>query len=152
SILDLGCGTGVGGAAFALACGAHPRITGIDRNAWAASEAAWTYAQLGVQGTARTADITKAAVPTSADSAILLAYAVNELDAGVRGVLLDKLIGAMRGGTRLLVVEAIALRDKPWWTEWTRALEREGARADEWRFDAGLPASVRELARRAGLT
>jgi hypothetical protein len=61
-------------------------------------------------------------------------------------------VDAVRGGTRVLVVEAIALRDKPWWPEWTRVLEAEGARADEWRFDADIPVVIRELARRAGLT
>jgi hypothetical protein len=152
TIVDLGCGTGVGGGAWALACAAHPRVKGIDRSAWAAGEATWTYAQLGVHGTARTADMTKTALPASPHSAILLAYAVNELEAASRSTLLAKLVDAIRGGTRLLVVEAIALRDKPWWPEWSRVLEAEGARGDEWRFDADVPASVRERARRAGLT
>jgi SAM-dependent methyltransferase len=152
TILDLGCGTGVGGAAWALACGARPRVTGIDRSAWAVGEAAWTYGQLGVRGTARTADVTNATLPSSPESAVLLAYAVNELDAGARGDLLRKLVDAVRGGTRVLVVEAIALRDKPWWPEWTRVLEAAGARSDEWRFDADISVVTRELARRAGLT
>jgi hypothetical protein len=151
-IRDLGCGTGVGGAAWALACGARPRVSGIDRSAWAVGEAAWTYAQLGVHGIARTADAGKATLPASSESAVLLAYAVNELDAGARAGLLGKVVDAVRGGTGVLVVEAIALRDKPWWPEWTRTLEAEGARADEWRFDADIPGPVRELARRAGLT
>jgi len=143
TIVDLGCGTGVGGAAWALAGGARARITGIDRNAWAAGEANWTYAQLGLHGVAKTADFTKAPLPKSAGSAILLGYAVNELDAGARSSLLPKLLAAVRGGTPVLLVEAIALRDKPWWPEWTRAFEAEGARADEWRFDADIPASIR---------
>jgi Methyltransferase domain len=151
-IVDLGCGTGVGGAAWALAWGARPRVTGTDRSAWAVAEANWTYGQLGVHGTARTADITKAALPNSTQSAVLLAYAVNELDAAARSHLLTKLAGAMRGGTRVLVVEAIAVRDKPWWPEWARVLEAEGAQAAEWRFDADIPGALRELARRAGLT
>src|SRR5829696_1749494 len=41
TILDLGCGTGVGGAAWALACGGVPQIRGVDRNAWAVAEANW---------------------------------------------------------------------------------------------------------------
>jgi hypothetical protein len=82
----------------------------------------------------------------------LLAYAVNELDTGGRATLLRKLVEAVRAGTRVLIVEAIALRDKPWWPEWTRTLAAEGARADEWRFDSEVPDVVRELARRAGLT
>jgi len=152
TILDFGCGTGAGGAAWALACGARPRVTGIDRNPWAVGEAAWTYAQLGVRGTARTADITKATMPSASESAVLLAYAVNELDTGGRSTLLRKLAEGVRSGSRVLIVEAIALRDKPWWPEWTRTLAAEGARADEWRFDSDVPDLVRELARRAGLT
>jgi len=152
AILDLGCGTGVGGAAWALACGTRPRVTGIDRSPWAAGEAAWTYAQLGIHGSARTADALKVVLPRASASAVLLAYAVNELDTGGRANLLEKLVDAVRAGTRVLIVEAIALRDKPWWPEWTRALAAEGARADEWRFDSDVPDLVRELARRAGLT
>jgi len=152
AILDLGCGTGVGGAAWALACGARSRVTGIDRNPWAVGEAAWTYAQLGIHGTARTSDALKATIPKQPESAVLLAYAVNELDMDGRASLLTKLVASMRGGTRVLIVEAIALRDKPWWPEWTRTLAAEGARADEWRFDSDVPDLVRELARRAGLT
>src|SRR5205809_4603544 len=53
---DIGCGTGVGGAAWALAAGTGARIAGIDRSAWAVSEANWTYRQLGVSGAARTGD------------------------------------------------------------------------------------------------
>jgi methyltransferase family protein len=151
AIVDLGCGTGVSGAAWALACGAHTRVTGIDRSSWAVGEAKWTYAQLGVHGTAKTGDITRTPMPASPQSAVLLGYAVNELDGTARSNLLTKLVGAVRAGTRMLVVEAIALRDKPWWSEWTRVLEPEGARQHEWRFDADIPPSIRELGRRAGL-
>ena len=152
AIVDLGCGTGVGGAAWTLACDGRPRIGGIDRSPWAVAEANWTYAQLGVRGTAKTADVTKATLPGSGDAAVLLAYAVNELDTGARSDLLRKLVAAMRAGTRVLIVEAIALRDKPWWPEWTKVLGSEGAHDAEWRFPADVPAPVRELARRAGLT
>ena len=151
AIVDLGCGTGVGAAAWALACGARPRITGIDRSSWAVAEANWTYAELGLSGRAKASEVTKVALPRDAGSAILVAYAVNELNASARSTLLMKLVDAVRAGTQVLVVEAIALRDKPWWTEWARALEAAGANAREWRFDADIPAPVRELARRAGL-
>jgi hypothetical protein len=151
NIADLGCGTGVGGAAWALACSRRPRVAGVDRSAWAVQEANWTYHELGVNGRARTADL-NSPVPPAGSSAILMAYAVNELDAKSRSTLLVQLVEALRRGTRLLVVEAIALRDKPWWPAWTRVLEAEGARAAEWRFDAEIPASTREFARRAGLT
>ena len=40
SLLDLGCGTGASGAAWAAACAKRPRVTGIDRHPWALGEAA----------------------------------------------------------------------------------------------------------------
>src|SRR5882762_8603266 len=54
TIADLGCGTGVGGAAWAAACTTvtPPVIAGIDRNTWAVQEANWTYRTLGLRGQA----------------------------------------------------------------------------------------------------
>ena len=50
-VLDLGCGTGAAGAAWALQCAAG-RISGFDRHPWAVAEANWTYRVLGLQGRA----------------------------------------------------------------------------------------------------
>jgi methylase of polypeptide subunit release factors len=44
SIVDIGCGTGAAGAAWALEAGAVP-VVGIDRHPWAVAEARWTYKQ-----------------------------------------------------------------------------------------------------------
>jgi SAM-dependent methyltransferase len=151
TIVDLGCGTGVGGAAWARACGASPRVSGIDRSAWAVGEANWTYRELGVNGHAKTGDALTD-FPRAAGTAILLAHCVNELAVDARNRLLNQLIDAIREDSRVLIVEAIAIRDKPWWPEWSRVLEAEGARADEWRFQVDIPPPIRELARRAGLT
>src|SRR5918993_412452 len=46
AILDLGCGTGVAGAAWALCAGRSPFVTGVDRHPWAVEEARWTYRTL----------------------------------------------------------------------------------------------------------
>jgi len=152
AILDLGCGTGVGGAAWALACEEVPQIRGVDRNGWAVSEANWTYSQLGLRGRARTGDAVRDLSGTrSSDHPILLAYTVNELPDAPRAALLEKLVEATRKGTPLLLVEPIARRDKAWWPEWTARLGAEGVRADEWRFPASLPASLRLIAKGAGL-
>src|SRR4029077_351548 len=43
-VQDVGCGTGSAGAAWALESGAVS-IRGFDANAWAVTEARWTYAQ-----------------------------------------------------------------------------------------------------------
>jgi Methyltransferase small domain len=153
SIADLGCGTGVGGAAWARACERRPFVNGIDRNAWAVQEAVITYRELSVSGRARTGDIVRnypsGGSPRS--SAILLAYAVNELSHEARTALLPKVVASARAGAPLLVVEPIATRDKAWWPEWAGRLVNEGARADEWRFPPTLPASLRQIARGAGL-
>jgi hypothetical protein len=152
AITDLGCGTGVGAAAWALACATTPSIGGIDRSAWAVDEANWTYQQLDVRGRARSGDIV-GNYPTTGrrDSAILLAYAVNELPDAARSPLLDRIAASMTSGATVLIVEAIAKRDKQWWPEWAERLSAVGARVDEWRFPAALPPILREIARGAGL-
>ena len=48
-------------------------------------------------------------------------------------------------------MEPIARGAAPWWSEWARALEKAGGRADEWRLAAGLPERLRLLDRAAGL-
>ena len=58
-ITDLGCGTGVAGAAWALEAGSRPRVTGIDRHPWAVDEARWTYRVLGLDGNAHRGDVTR---------------------------------------------------------------------------------------------
>ena len=57
SIVDLGCGTGAGGAAWAIATGSTATITGIDRHPWAVVEARWTLAQLGLKGHVKPAGV-----------------------------------------------------------------------------------------------
>ncbi|HET7695405.1 MAG TPA: methyltransferase [Vicinamibacterales bacterium] len=151
AILDLGCGTGVGGAAWALACHRPPRIRGIDRNAWAVAEANWTYNQLGLRGRAAIGDVLEDAASAKAPAPpILLAYAVNELPDRQRTALLERLADA-RARRSFLIVESIARRDKAWWPEWTDRLAGAGARADEWRFSANLPPAIAQIARSAGL-
>jgi len=152
TIHDLGCGTGVGGAAWALACGGRPSIAGIDRSAWAVAEANWTYRQLGLRGSARVGDAVRDfADAAPAGSAILLAYAVNELPEAARSRLLDKVSAAAARGAALLVVEPIAKRDRGWWPEWAARLAPSGVVEREWRFPANLPPLLRQIAKSAGL-
>src|SRR2546423_2025538 len=88
TIVDLGCGTGASGAAWASACDRNPRIIGIDRHPWALAEAAHTYRAFGLSATTRRGDA--ATMKWSADrAAILAAFAVNELPDGSRDGLLD---------------------------------------------------------------
>jgi methyltransferase family protein len=152
TIVDLGCGTGAAGAAWALACKSRPTISAIDRSAWAVAEANWTYRQLGVRGRAKTGDMIRVPLPPRGSAGILLAYAVNELRPEQRSALLDRVARSVRDGTALIVVEPIARRGRDWWDEWVNVLGREGARSDEWRFPADLPPLLRSLADAAGLT
>ena len=154
TILDLGCGTGVGGAAWAMACAGRPAVEGIDRSAWAVAEANWTYQQFGIRGRARAGDLTRfpdSPISRSPDSAILLAYAANEVPDGPRAALLSQIATAMARGAGVLVIEPIAKRDRPWWPEWAAALKNQGAREDEWRFPSSLPPVLKQIAKGAGL-
>ena len=150
-IVDLGCGTGTAGAAWALACERQPSIEGIDRSAWAVQEANWTYKQLGIRGHGTRADVLTVRMPKAPD-ALLLAYTLNELEPDRRARLLDRVAAAARNGLAILIVEPIARRGRDWWTEWTDRLGPAGARADEWRFPAALPARLRGIADAAGLS
>jgi hypothetical protein len=60
-------------------------------------------------------------------------------------------VQATTRGARLLIVEPIARRDRPWWPGWVETLGTAGARHDEWRFQADLPPLLRQIAKSAGL-
>lgn len=149
-VVDLGCGTGAAGAAWALGAGGVP-ISGFDRHPWAVSEAAWTYRTLGLPARTRQADITRVPLRVRRGSGVVLGYAVNELRADARAVLLQRLLEAARRGARILIVEPIARRALPWWDQWAAAFSQKGGRVDEWRFPAWLPGRQASLARSAGL-
>jgi len=148
SVVDLGCGTGAAGAAWALEAGAG--AFGVDRSGWAVEEARWTLARLGVRGTAKKADVAAATLPAP-PAAIVSAFTVNELEDDARRRLLVTLRGAPGRGVHLLIVEPLARRALTWWDEWAAAFAPAGGRQDEWRFEAALPESVAELGRAAGL-
>ena len=150
SIVDLGCGTGVAGAAWALAAGETPRLTGIDRHPWAAEEARWTYRYFRLAGQASVGDLVR--VPrVGRDGAIVAAYALNELSAGARSAVEARLLSAAAAGARVLVVEPIARSVTPWWDDFAARVIAAGGRADEWRFPADLPPMLRLFDKAAGL-
>jgi len=149
-VADLGCGSGVAGAAWALEGQPHPRILGIERHPWAADEARWTFRALGLDGDVRCGDLARVRLPARA-SAVVTAYTANELSDEVRAALLRELIAAHARGARVLVVEPIAKSAAPWWAGWAAAVRSEGGREDEWRFPAELPGITARLGRSAGL-
>ena len=150
SILDMGCGTGAAGAAWALAGGGSPEITGIDRHPWAVEEARWTYKALGLKGRARQGDVARLPVH-GAGSAIVAAYVLNELPEPARTSLEAALADAARRGARVLIIEPISRSITPWWDATASRLARVGGRADEWRFPVDLPPLLRLLDKAAGL-
>jgi hypothetical protein len=151
TIVDLGCGTGAAGAAWAMALGGRPRLLGIDRHQWAVAEAGWTYRRFGLRGRVEQADVLRAPLP-SRRTGIVAGWLANEIPDDGRSALLGRLLAARQRGATLLIVEPIARAVSPWWHRWAEIVEREGGRADQWRFRVPLPDIVRKLDRAAGLS
>jgi hypothetical protein len=150
TVVDLGCGTGAAGAAWALACDTTPRVLGIDRHPWAVDEARWTYAQFRVSGQTRLGDVTRFRPPRG-NIAIVAAYVLNELSDEARAVAVDTLLRAASDGARVLVLEPIARAVTPWWRDVQQRVEDSGGRADEWDLSVERPAIVAKLDAAAGL-
>jgi hypothetical protein len=150
SVLDIGCGTGAAGAAWAAACGRLPSVTGIDRHPWAVDEARWTYRMLDLKGSARQGDVAR--VPRlNRESAVIAAYVLNELAADVRTRVLEQLLAASERGVRVLILEPVARGVAPWWSDAAAQALKAGGRSDQWRFRAHLPALLQTLDKAAGL-
>ena len=149
-VLDVGCGAGAAGAAWAAA--AHPpsQVTGIDAHPWALAEAALTYRMFGLRGDTRRGDAARVQVPRHAD-AVIAGWLVNELNNAARHGVRDQLLRAGERGTHVLVIEPIATRMSPWWPDWAHAFEQVGGRADQWRFRVTLPDLLKQFDRAAGL-
>jgi predicted RNA methylase len=150
TIVDLGCGTGAAGAAWAVTCDRRPRLLGIDRHPWAVDEARWTYRQLRVDGRAKQGDVARFRPPRG-DVAIVAAYVLNELRDDERMGLVNSLLEASSRGARALIVEPIARGVTPWWSDVRMRVEHAGGRADEWDFALDLPPLVATLDKAAGL-
>jgi len=150
TLVDLGCGTGAAGAAWAGAYASPPRILGIDRHPWALTEAAWTYRTLGLDARTRQADAAAAPLPKP-PALVLAAFAMNELPDASREALLERLIVRAGGGDRVLIVEPLAGFVARWWGRWRNTVVAAGGRADEWRVRVELPPIVAKLDRAAGL-
>jgi predicted O-methyltransferase YrrM len=146
-IADLGCGTGVAGAAWALPHSA--RVIGVDNHRWAVDEARWNWRALGLEGRATAGDLLTAARGRLDADALVLAWAVNELDDAARAALLPRVMAFAQDGA-VLILEPLARGAAPWWPSWAEAFTSAGGRADEWKFPADLPPMLRELSQRAG--
>jgi hypothetical protein len=149
-ILDLGCGTGAGGAAWAVAAGGRPRVTGIDRHPWAIEETRWTYRQFQLNGHARQGDAARLPAVVRG-TAVVAAFTMNELPADARAHVEDTLIGQSQHGVRALIIEPIARSITPWWDASAARVRTAGGRVDEWRFPVTLPPLLRLFDKAAGL-
>lgn len=149
-VVDLGCGTGVAGAAIAAHTSPPSRVLAFDTHPWTLDEARFTYRAFGLTADVRRVSVTAVRLPRDA-SIIVAAFVVNELDDGQRGATLTALLEAARRGTSVLIVEPISRRISPWWSEWAAAFEKAGGRADQWHFRIDSPLLVKRLARAAGL-
>ena len=150
SVVDIGCGTGAAGAAFALATGGTAFVKGFDRNAWAVDEARWTYRQLRLQGQTRQADAARLPPLRKGDVAVV-GYTLNELSPDKREAVELQLVAAAAAGAAVLILEPISRSITPWWSVTARRFEAAGGRADEWRFPLDRPPLLALLDRAAGL-
>jgi SAM-dependent methyltransferase len=149
-ILDLGCGTGTAGLAWAAEGSPETVPEGTDRSGWAVQEARWNAGRLGRRARFAQGDLTRTTLHP-APRAILLAFTVNELPAPAQAEMLPRLLKAAREGSRILVIEPLARRALHFWDDWSVQFVAAGGRADEWRFPATLPPTLKLLDKAAGL-
>ena len=168
-VVDLGCGTGVAGAAWAVKC-PSATLLGVDRSGWAVEEAAWTYRTLGLSGRATRGDLVRATESLAGPkpgpayvrqpgpayerqgrpaylraTGVILAWSSNELEAPARSRLLSTLVELGRSGASILIVEPISRRAAPWFDDWAAVITKAGGRQDDWRFDEPRPPSLSRI-------
>lgn len=151
--VDLGCGTGVAGAAIAMSATPPLHVLGIDTHPWTLDEARFTYKSFGLRHDVRRGHAAKTRFPADT-SVVVAAFVVNELTDKDRTKLLQNLTGNQEPGTRnrhVLIVEPISQRISPWWDEWAAAFTKLGGRADVWKARVDTPPIVKRLAKASGL-
>lgn len=152
--VDLGCGTGVAGAAIATSTTPPLKVLGFDTHPWTLDEARFTYKAFGVQADVRRAHAARTRFPAGT-SVIVAAFVVNELNDRDRAVLLEQIRSGSRlpapGSRHVLIIEPISLRISPWWHDWAAAFAAMGGRSDEWKARIDPPPIVKRLAKASGL-
>ena len=151
TILDLGCGTGVCGAAWALGSSSPAHIVGADRSSFALHEARWTYQMLRLKAE------TSRSISQTLDSirrpeGIVLGWTLNELDEEKRDLIGSRLVPWVAKGSRLLVIEPVSKRVAPWWDAWVARFPVGRVSTVERRLRLDLPPKIALLARSAGLS
>lgn len=146
-VVDLGCGTGVAGAAIATSTTPPLRVFGVDTHPWTLDEARFTYKAFGLHADVRRSHAANTRFPNDT-SVVVAAFVVNELKDGERALLLEQIKQSRK---RTLIVEPISQRISPWWEEWAGEFTKLGGRADLWKARIEPPPTVKRLAKAAGL-
>jgi len=156
-LTDLGCGTGVCGAAWAGLHDVPPGLTGIDSHPWALDEARWNWRTLGLRGHAVRGNLVTAAraLLRKTDTAlgttgIMAGWSINELSKTDRADLLTTIDQLMDRGATVAILEPLAREVTPWWDEWAARLERHGIFAGDLKADVDLPAPLADYSDAAG--
>ena len=139
AILDIGCGTGAAGAAWALAAGRTPPVSGIDRHPWGGRGSEVDVSPTRAGRTRAAEEHRAAAAARAGNGGGWPAYVLNELPDTVRAEVEDRLIEAAGRGARILVIEPIARSVTPWWNLTASRIATVGGRSDEWRFAVDPP-------------
>jgi hypothetical protein len=145
----------VASAGWALACDNLPAITGVDRQGWALTEAAWNWRTLGLAARARREDLVRSVETytrgrSTPEASFIAAWSLNELDDDDRAAMLPLLLALSDRGRPVLVVEPLSRSAVPWWDEWVEAWRARGGHAAEWKLDATLPSALAALSDEAG--
>lgn len=157
TLVDLGCGTGVCSAAWALLHQTPPSVSGVDAHPWALEEARWNWRTMALQGHAIRGDLVETArrllkQPDAAlqRTGLIAGWAINELDAAARAGLLDILDALLARGAALVILEPIARGVAPWWNDWAARLATHGVTAADVKLDVALPAPIAAFSDAAG--
>jgi hypothetical protein len=154
TIVDLGCGTGVAGAAWALAYETPARLVGVDLNTWVLDEVRWNLNALGIRGRTKRGNLVAALEDLVSrpeeHSGVVLGWSLNELGDPDRARAIDLIISLSARATPITVIEPIATRLVPWWPAFAGRVAKAGGRVDEWKFDAALPPTLAGLDEAAG--
>jgi len=157
ALVDLGCGTGVCSAAWALMHDPPPPITGVDANAWALEEARWNWRTMGLGGRTVRGDLVATAKGLLRHSeaalgrtGVIAGWAINELDAPARIQVLDIIDQLLERGVTLVILEPLARGVTPWWDEWEARLAPRGIHAGDVKADVPLPSPLDSFSDAAG--
>jgi predicted RNA methylase len=149
-VVDLGCGTGVAGAAIAASATPPLNVVGFDTHPWTLDEARFTYKAYGLHSDVRRGHAATARFPKDT-SIIVAAFVVNELKDQDRDELLGHFTAARERGAHVLVVEPISQRISPWWDDWAAVFTKLGGRNDTWKARIDTPMMIKRLAKSSGL-